>query len=577
MNENSDAKPFDYQGLHDFIVARDRILNPVFVGREDAIERIDDCLELIRTRRHEPGTGTPSAKGLMQLIQGPPGVGKTSLLDTMTDRYIDRLADGGIPHKVIPIVISNTRTLSVDHVNREMQNGMIRVLDRIGNEDVRVFVRKLFSIVRDIDFFGLRLGRSDTREASLPRLPKNCTILLMIDEIQTATSDLDAAAAVLQHLEAGSNGQAIMPVLAGLANSSDHLERLGLSRQADDSITYLKPLLPSEIVAATHRFITAFGIQSMPATRQLWARTLWRWSKGWPKHLQNGLSVLATQLLNTQGDLVAVDLMTAQRMERAKRIQYYWTRFGDEQRRNPALLGNVMARLGRDPVSARRVEAAIRDTMQMGVWDDTPAPEWDDMLRRGLIDIERIQARGSTYACPIPSLHSFAVTCTGPPLHAAVLDSDIDAIANGTDADINVNGQDAWARTALHIAAQEDCPDMVVALLGAGASIEAADQWGQTSLHHAAHENAEHALMALLNHGANVHACDQRGETPLHHAARTDSAYALQQLLDAHTNPRARNRFGKTARDLAPPSSNSRRLLDGIAPDEDGSGGMDES
>ena len=513
MNDETTESGFDIQGIKDFIVARDRQHNRFFVGRTDTIRRIADCLSLVSVRsKHKGATGHP-AEGLMQLVQGAPGVGKTSLLDELTARYMARLASGDAAHKVIPIVISNTKRLSVMQVSQQLQEGMTRVLDRVGNEEVRVLVRDVLSIVQDINLFGLRLGKPNTVEPASPRLPEDCTILLMIDEIQTVPGGPDDEPAhILQHLEAGSNGPAILPLLAGLANSQHVLKKLGLSRQADDSITRLKPLTLDEIASATQKFITAFGIQATPAAQKLWERTLYRWSKGWSKHLQNGLSVLGTQLLATNGNLNAVDVLAAQRMAVAKRIGYYWTRM-EEWPEAPELIGHVMAGIGRDPVTLTQITASIKAAWQKGDWKDIDPPTWTAMLRDGLIDIDQIDGRGITYTCPIPSLRSFAVLCTAPPLHGTVLDGKLDMVRAILQTDADVNGHDAWGRTALHIAAQDSWPELVTELLEAGASLEAPDKWYRTPLHLAAHDNAEQSLAALLAAGADVHAGDERNET----------------------------------------------------------------
>ncbi len=334
-------------------------------------------------------------------------------------------------------------------------------------------------------------------------------------------------------------------------------------RQADDSITRLKPLTLDEIASATQKFITAFGIQATPAAQKLWERTLYRWSKGWPKHLQNGLSVLGTQLLATNGNLNAVDVLAAQRMTVAKRIGYYWTRM-EEWPEAPELIGHVMAGIGRDPVTLTQITASIKAAWQKGDWKDIDPPTWTAMLRDGLIDIDQIDGRGITYTCPIPSLRSFAVLCTAPPLHGTVLDGKLDMVRAILQTDADVNGHDAWGRTALHIAAQDSWPELVTELLEAGASLEAPDKWYRTPLHLAAHDNAEQSLAALLAAGADVHAGDERNETPLHHAARQDSACAVQLLLDARANPDAKNRVGKKPRDLAPADSESCRILDKV-------------
>ncbi len=224
MNDETTELGFDVQGIKDFIVARDRQHNRFFVGRTDTIRCIAECLSLVSVRsKDKRATGHP-AKGLMQLVQGAPGVGKTSLLDELTARYMAWLASGDAAHKVIPIVISNTKRLSVTQVSQQLQEGMTRVLDRVGNEEVRVLVRDVLSIVQDINLFGLRLGKPNTVEPASPRLPEDCTILLMIDEIQTVPGGPDDEPAhILQHLEAGSNGRAILPVLAGLVVRFNHM------------------------------------------------------------------------------------------------------------------------------------------------------------------------------------------------------------------------------------------------------------------------------------------------------------------------------------------------------------------
>ncbi len=549
MDENMTM--FDAPGLRHFITTDDRYVSPVFVGREDVIKTIDDTLDLIRWRRQNRSHRDRSAKGLMRLVQGAPGIGKTSLLDRMKDRCWERLEEGTSSHKVIPLVI-DAGEMSFQSINREIRMGMQQAWDRIGNEEVRVAMRTILDHVRDIDFFGLRLGRSGTEAIKPLRLPDHCTLLLMIDEIQNLSDDPhDESARVLRNLEDGSHGQAILPVLAGLSNSVDRLMQKGLSRHAGRSAIGLRPLTFDQVILATRRFITRFHIQSMLNTQLLWERTLWRWSQGWPKHLQNGLSALGDHLLATDGDLDAVDIMAVQCQVVTRRIRYYWTRFGPHQRRQPALLGHVMARLGPHPVTAATIQSTIRDVMQMGNWDETPPPEWEDMLRLGLIDVARIDAGGIMYGCPIPSLQSFAVTCTAQPsarLIGAVMDGNSEALAEELRAGADIDGRDGWGRTAMHLAAH-------------GASIEAQDQWGRTPLHLAAGVNAEQSLATLIGLGASSHATDQQGWTPLHLAAHADSVQSVGLLMTAGSPVDARNRAGQTARDLAPDGSASQTML----------------
>lgn len=66
-------------------------------------------------------------------------------------------------------------------------------------------------------------------------------------------------------------------------------------------------------------------------------------------------------------------------------------------------------------------------------------------------------------------------------------------------------------RTALHLAAQKDCPGITAALLKAGASPVALDSRGMTPLHLAAQEGLVDVTRLLLAHGADPLLRDKAG------------------------------------------------------------------
>jgi ankyrin repeat protein len=80
----------------------------------------------------------------------------------------------------------------------------------------------------------------------------------------------------------------------------------------------------------------------------------------------------------------------------------------------------------------------------------------------------------------------------------------------------NINQQDKYGRSPLHVCAAANHADMVEFLLQRGADIDSrsiGDE--QTPLHFAAKNDATLSLKALLGFGANIDSLDNRGRTPL--------------------------------------------------------------
>ncbi len=557
---------FKLAALQEFIDSDDRRLNPFFVGRDDIMSNIMRAAHSIAV--HDPTASSVwPAKGRMQLIQGPPGIGKTSLLDALNEHCLDGVKDNDNAPFILPVMIPEAKALSAAHVAERLYTTIDEINRQRPNDRLRRFMWGLTAIVGSLQELsvtadGFRYRRQiNTPPAKKQKLPPNTAVLLLIDEIQTVLGGPDDEAAhVLQYLEGGSRGQPILPVLAGLSNSSRVLDRLGLSRIGGRAPQTMERLNKAEVAKAAQSFFDYFGIAGTTVEQERWARSLYRWSKGWPKHLQNGLSALGEMLISQGGQLSQCDMMTVQRNVVNLRHSYYLTRFGEHDD-EPELIGSIMAQLGRDPVSARHIRNTISSVMQKEEWQGIEPPTFEPMLRRGLID-RRIRPSGEiVYTCPIPSLHSFAVTQTGSTLlklagHGRA-DLVIDAIRKGQDP----ASSDAWGRTPLHITAQENWPTVITTLLDHGVEPDAIDQWGRTALHMAAHENAEESISELLAAGANIHATDTDGETPLHHAAREDSVQAVEMLLAARANPNVRNKMDRVPRDVAPANSESSRAL----------------
>jgi ankyrin repeat protein len=80
----------------------------------------------------------------------------------------------------------------------------------------------------------------------------------------------------------------------------------------------------------------------------------------------------------------------------------------------------------------------------------------------------------------------------------------------------DVNQQDQYGRSPLHVAAAVDYAEMVEFLQQNGADIEIKTTGeGQTAMHFAAKNDAINSIQMLLGYGADIDARDSKNRTPL--------------------------------------------------------------
>ena len=80
----------------------------------------------------------------------------------------------------------------------------------------------------------------------------------------------------------------------------------------------------------------------------------------------------------------------------------------------------------------------------------------------------------------------------------------------------NINQQDKFGRSPLHVAAAVDYADMLQFLVKNGADINIATEGeGQMPIHYAAKNDACKSLKMLLGYGADINSRDSKDRTPL--------------------------------------------------------------
>ncbi|EAY09112.1 hypothetical protein TVAG_230720 [Trichomonas vaginalis G3] len=108
-------------------------------------------------------------------------------------------------------------------------------------------------------------------------------------------------------------------------------------------------------------------------------------------------------------------------------------------------------------------------------------------------------------------------------------------------ADINAR---YLGRTALHMAAEEDCSKAAEFLISKGANMELKYYDRYTALDLAAQNNSVETLRILLLHGANINTRAEFGRTALHHAAGFNKKEAFDILVSFGADINAKDNFG---------------------------------
>ncbi|MDR0288956.1 MAG: ankyrin repeat domain-containing protein [Rickettsiales bacterium] len=139
-------------------------------------------------------------------------------------------------------------------------------------------------------------------------------------------------------------------------------------------------------------------------------------------------------------------------------------------------------------------------------------------------------------------------------LHIAAASDDDSVMQALIKAGADVNTEDNYGITPLHLAAQNGHKNAIGTLLKAKRiNVNAKDQYGKTPLHLATAKNHNDAIEALLKaKRIDVNAKDQYEKTPLHLAAKYDKKDAIEALLKAKgIDVNAKDRYGRTPLHLA--------------------------
>ncbi len=469
------TKTFDAKGLQQFLFREDRMINPFFTGRKNLQYRIDQKSKIIgQDYLEDPGSNP--AGGQTQVIQGPPGIGKTSLLEKIRQNCIDQLNDETVAYKTIPVMIADPANLTFNYLGTRIQETISELDKRVTIARVREKASMALRKISSVSAFGAGVGWDNSSEGKLV-FPKKYTILLLVDEIQSIPPDKQSdQAKVIHRLHTGSNRYPIFPVFAGLSNSETVLMEAVNHRLGRDALHHLQPLSLEEVKESLGKFLDHFNVKSTPGLTSEWGERIGEWVDGWPKHVENTLIALGHGLMATEGKLSAVDDLAVKDRATHFRVDYYNSRFGSFKSVRK-IIGEIMAEMGPKPRSGEEILEIIGRIIEKPQWTtNTIKPkieglDFDFLHRYGFIDVIP-NLPVPLFQCPIPSLHSYAVATTGSPLHTLAYSNDTESFRKFLDLGYDINGLDAWGRTPLKIASENNWSNLALYMIKEGAMLD---------------------------------------------------------------------------------------------------------
>ncbi|MCY4099780.1 MAG: hypothetical protein OXF46_02550, partial [Rhodobacteraceae bacterium] len=174
--------------------------------------------------------------------------------------------------------------------------------------------------------------------------------------------------------------------------------------------------------------------------------------------------------------LSAVDVLAVKDRATQYRVDYYNSRFGKLES-SKRIIGEIMAEMGPKPRSGLEIMRIIGRTIEKPQWTEKSIKpkieglDFDFLHRYGFIEVVP-DLPGHMYHCPLPSLHSYAVATTGSFLHTLAYSNDIKSFRKVLDLGYDINGLDAWGRTPLKIASENNCSKLASCMLEEGAKLD---------------------------------------------------------------------------------------------------------
>ena len=395
---------FDGDGLRDFVAESEKSPPPVFVGRTEAIADI----EAAARRAWKPGASNQGEPGATRILQGAPGAGKSSILAEMEFRS----------HRAAAPESPRVLVLSSEWLASDLPSALAAVSAAGGmnHDEWSKRAGRIHHRISAVGAFGLslELARSGAKPPdnlfelakAIPATTWSAPVIAAVDEAQNLPAgETMPTALFLQSIHNATSGLPLTLVLAGLGDTQDRAQKMGLTRGL--KLYEVGRLSVEETDELMRAFCRRFGLSadgSEPFLAELAAS-----AEGWPRHLHFALQALGEEALAADGDLGRVSWSAAAKRAAESRLRYSRAQQSQEMKDAAPLIAIALGKMGEQSsrfklkrLLAKLAAEAPDASLPAGMTVDS---FYNHLTHRGALQ-ERADA--SVY-CPIPSFRSFLI------------------------------------------------------------------------------------------------------------------------------------------------------------------------
>ena len=372
----------------------DRGATPYFRGRTPILDSFENRLR--DDKKNNEGT--------IFLVQGPPGIGKSALLDECRKKAKNK--NWEVRKLVVPALWDPDLMAECLGLKKKERTTEKTVE---GGGEISAGVAKFKGAV------------SGTTKKSTPKVTPRSLIqkiknplLLILDEAQHLGEDggppkehLHAVKALLTEIHNGELGKPVILLAGGLGMTFQALEALGISRVAEDCMFDMEPLEKEEERQVIKNWLKRAGKAKGDTTD--WIDAITTETYQWPRHVDSYARNAARLIKDNQGQMTEDMLRSVMETGREKRMAYY-------EARTKGLKDDHVLRLEEMFRSPR----ARKGLSEAGIIRYLGKAGFEKAVSKGVLHRYK-----DSYTIPIPSLYDYLTEKAGRIREARLRDEEI--------------------------------------------------------------------------------------------------------------------------------------------------------